>query len=295
MIIKKLKAANLIDCPHWLPDNILYLTITGSMAYGVNTDDSDLDIVGFCAPERSVVFPHTAGIIKNFGNQGEQFDQWQMHHVKSEDGKKEYDFTVYSIVKYFDLCMANNPNMIDTLFTPENCVIHRTKVSDIVRENRKLFLHKGSWHKFKGYAFAQMKKIKGGANQSNPKRAEATAQFGYDVKFGYHVCRLMLEIEQILTEGDLDLQRNREQLKSIRRGEWSLERLEQYFADKEKSLEQVYLDSKLPYQADEKVIREVLLRCLEEHFGSLEAMVVRDTSKDELLAEMRRVLEKHGG
>lgn len=295
MLIRDLKEQGLIDCPKWLPDATLYLTITGSMAYGVNTDDSDLDMVGFCMPPREVVFPHMAGVVKGFGEQGEQFENWQMHHVKSRDGKTEYDFSVYSLVKYFDLCMAMNPNMVDTLFTPENCVVVRSKVSDMVRANRKLFLHKGAWPKFKGYAFSQMNKIKGGANQSNPKRAANTAKFGYDVKFGYHVVRLMLEVEQILTEGDLDLQMNREQLKSIRRGEWTLERLQEYFETKELALEQVYLDSKLPRHPDEKALRNLLLQCMEEHYGDLSAVVQRNTSVDDVLADMRRVLEKHGG
>ncbi len=295
MIIRDLKEAGLIDCPKWMVDSVLYLTITGSMAYGVNTDDSDLDMVGFCMPPRGMVFPHSLGIVKGFGDQGEQFEQWQMHHVKSEDGKKEYDFTVYSLVKFFNQCMGMNPNMVDLLFTPDNCVVVRSKVSDMVRENRKLFLHKGAWHKFKGYAFSQMKAIKGKARQSNEKRAENTAKYGYDVKYGYHVVRLMLEVEQILTEGDLDLQRNKEQLKSIRRGEWPLERLEAYFAEKELSLEQVYLDSHLPYEADEKALRNLLLQCMEEHYGDLSNLVTRDTSVDDVLRDFRAVLDKHGG
>lgn len=295
MIIRDLKDAGKLDCPKWLPDSVAYLTITGSQAYGVSTDSSDLDMQGFCIPPRGIVFPHTVGIIKDFGDQGEKFGDWQQHHIMSQDGKKEYDFAVYNIVKFFQLCMDMNPNMVDLLYTPENCVVVRTKISDMVRENRSLFLHKGAWHKFKGFAFAQMKKIEGGANQSNPKRAADTAKYGYDVKFGYHVVRLMLEIEQILTEGDLDLQRNREQLKSIRRGEWPLERLKAYFEEKEVALEQVYLDSKLPYKADEGAIRRLLLQCLEEQYGNLAEVVKKDTSMDALLTDLRAVITRHGG
>ncbi len=57
-------------------------------------------------------------------------------------------------------------------------------------------------------------------------------------------------MEQILVEGDMDLARNKEQLKAIRRGEWSQEQVEEYFATKEKLLEQLYFDSKLPASAD---------------------------------------------
>jgi predicted nucleotidyltransferase len=269
MIVQELKEQGLLDCPTWLPDATTYLTITGSTAYGVSTDNSDLDMVGLCMPPLEVVFPHTKGIIVGFGNQGERFGDWQLHHVKSQDGLTEYDFTIYNIVKFFELCMGMNPNMVDVLFTPEDCLIHTSKVSEIVRANRKLFLHKGAWHKFKGYAFSQMKAIKGSQRQSNEKRKALTEKYGYDVKYGYHVVRLMLEVEQILSEGDLDLRRNVAVLNAIRGGEWSLDQLQAYFAEKEVSLERVYEDSKLPYGPDEGALRAVLLTCMEEHYGSL--------------------------
>ena len=47
-----------------------------------------------------------------------------------------YDLTIYGIVKFFNLAMENNPNVIDSLFTPVNCVLHSTRVGNLVRENR---------------------------------------------------------------------------------------------------------------------------------------------------------------
>ena len=56
---------------------------------------------------------------------------------------------------------------------------------------------------------------------------QLVAAHGYDTKFAYHVVRLIGEVEQILVEQDVDLQRDRELLKAIRRGEWTEERLRQ--------------------------------------------------------------------
>ena len=56
--------------------------------------------------------------------------------------------------------MENNPNMIDSLFTPINCVLYSSKIADLVRDNRQLFLHKGAWFKFKNYSFSQLHKMK---------------------------------------------------------------------------------------------------------------------------------------
>jgi hypothetical protein len=44
--------------------------------------------------------------------------------------------------------MENNPNMIYALFASTNCVIHAIRESEMVRENRRMFFHKGCWHGF---------------------------------------------------------------------------------------------------------------------------------------------------
>jgi len=295
MLLNDLEKMGLIHPPKWLANNTAMLVIMGSQAYGVSNDLSDQDIYGFCVPPKELVFPHLAGEIPGFGRQIQRFEVWQEHHVQDFAKEVERDFSVYGIVKYFQLCMENNPNMIDSLFVPQNCVIHSTQIGVMVRENRRMFLHKGSWHKFKGYAYAQMNKIGQKANASNPKRQEAIEKFGYDVKFAYHVVRLMNEVEQILVEGDLDLQRNREQLKSIRRGEWTLDQLKEYFTNKEHALETAYANSKLPHGPDEERVKELLLNCLEHHYGSLSAAVRRVPSMDAMLLDIQALVDRYRG
>jgi len=293
LIIHKLTKAGVAHPPSFLPDNCHYLTIMGSEAYGVSSGSSDIDIYGFCIPPKNVVFPHLAGEVLGFGKPVTRFEQWQEHHIEEPGSKRVYDFAVYNIVKYFDLVMSNNPNMIDSLFTPRRCIIHTTPVGEMVRESRKMFLHKGAWHKFKGYAFAQMSKIKNKTNSSNPKRAADIEANQYDTKFAYHVVRLMLEVEQILVEHDLDLERNREQLKSIRRGEWTLERIEGYFAEKELGLEKLYLESTLPHSPDEEKIKKLLMQCLEHHYGTIQDAVRMDVSVSDLLTDLETVMRKY--
>lgn len=294
MILTKLKTAGVIHPPKWLPASTVYLTIMGSAAYGVSTDTSDVDVYGVCVPPKDVVFPHLAGVIQGFGNQGEVFEQWSEHHVKHPDGRDvEYDFAVFSIVKYFRLCAENNPNMIDSLFTPRRCVLHSTQVAELFRERRKEFLHKGSWHKFKGYAYSQMGKIRAKTNAENAARAETIAKYGYDLKYAYHTIRLLNEVEMILTEGNLDLERNREQLKSIRRGEWKFEDIERYFTEKERALETAYAVSKLPHTFDEKVLKGLLLQCLEQHYGSISTAISTSPDIARLVRDVESVLDRY--
>lgn len=295
MLLQTLRSAAVIHPPRWLVDNTAYLTVMGSQSYGVSGDASDVDIYGFCVPPKDMVFPHLAGEIAGFGTPGPRFEQWQQHHVRPPDGRDtSYDFQIFGIVRMFQLCMECNPNVIDSLFTPRRCVMHSTQVGEMVRDGRKLFLHKAAWHRFRGYAYAQMGKIRARVNAENPARADSIARFGYDVKFAYHVVRLLDEAEQILVEGDLDLERNREQLKSIRRGEWTLDAIGAHFDAKERALETAYANSTLPAAPDEARIKALLLACLETHFGSLAAAVRQDPSAERLARDIQDVLDRHG-
>lgn len=286
--LQRLTDRGLVKPPRWLPVNVQYETIMGSIAYGVSSDASDFDVYGWAIPPKDDVFPHLRGDIPGFGRQHKRFEQFQEHHIRDADALsgrgRTYDFTIFGIVKLFALAMDNNPNVIDSLFTPANCVLHSTRVGNLVRENRRLFLHRGAWPKFKGYAYSQLHKL--AIKQPTGKRAEVVAQHGYDTKFAYHVVRLLGEVEQILLEGDIDLQRDNERLKAIRRGEWTEERLRQWAADKEVDLERAYAASKLPAAPDEAAIRTLLLNCLEEHYGNLSDCVVQP---DRAVAALRAV------
>lgn len=297
-VTQQLTARKLALPPKWLPGAVAYETIMGSVAYGVSADTSDMDIYGFCIPPKEQIFPHLAGEIPGFGRQIQRFEQFQQHHIKDPDALggtgREYDLTIFSIVKFFQLAMENNPNVVDSLFTPVTCVLHSTAIGEMVRENRRIFLHKGAWHKFKGYSYSQVHKMDIKTPQPDSKRAADVAKFGFDAKFAYHVVRLLDEVEQILTTGDVDLQRNREQLKAIRRGEWTADQVREYFTRKERELETVYTESKLPHSPDEAKIKQLLLDCLEAHFGSLkEAVVVPDQERD-LLRQIKELCERAG-
>lgn len=267
--IAKAIERNACTPPLWLKNNLHYECLMGSMAYGVSSDASDVDVYGFCIPPKDVVFPHLAGHIQGFGPQPKRFDQYQQHHVKV--GEEEYDFSIYNIVRFFHLCADNNPNMIDSLFVPRYCVTHCTTIGEMVRENRKLFLHKGSWHRFKGYAYSQLHKMQG--RNRTGKRKAIHEKYGFDVKFAYHVVRLLYEAEMILTEHDLDLQRHREHLKAIRRGDVTEQEVREWAGEKEKALERAYENSSLRYKPDMEAIRQLLVDCLEHHYGSLDAVI----------------------
>ena len=263
----------------------------GSTAYGVNLVDSDWDMVAYCVPPKDVVFPHMAGIIQSFGRQQQKFVCYQKHHVQTE--KRGYDLNCYNIVHWFNLVMDNNPNMIDSLFVPRECITHTSQVGEMVREKRHMFLHKGSWHRYKGYAYAQLNKM--GKKDGDGKRQKSIEKYGYDVKQAYHLVRLLDEIEQILTTGDLDLRRARELLKAIRRGDVEEDDIRRFAADKEHALENMLLESNLPERPDEEAIKHLLLECLEEHYGSLDACIITDNAPVVALRAISDIIDRNRG
>jgi predicted nucleotidyltransferase len=291
MLLDSLVKKKLITPPKFLPESVAYLTIMGSEAYGVSSGDSDKDVYGFCIPPKDDVFPHLRGEILGFGRQINRFEQWQEHHIQDE--KTEYDFAVFSIVKYFQLAMENNPNMLDSLYTPQRCVLHTTQIGQMVRDSRTMFLHKGCVPKLKGYAYSQLHKMDIKNPEPGSKRAEDIEKHGYDTKFAYHVVRLLLQCEQILVEHDLDLERHREQLKAIRRGEWTVEQIKDFFQSKEKHLEDLYHSSTLPYKPDEDKIKQLLLSCLEQYYGTLKNAIVIPNQFESLKKDMQELLDKY--
>ena len=113
--LEDLAGRGLVKPPRWLPANVMYETIMGSVAYGVSGDSSDLDLYGFAIPPKEDLFPHLRGAIAGFGTPPPRFEQFEAHHVVDPQALggsgRSHDLTIYSIVKFFQLAMENNPNI----------------------------------------------------------------------------------------------------------------------------------------------------------------------------------------
>jgi len=284
MLLDDLLKKKLIQPPTWLTSNCHFLTIHGSIAYGTNSDTSDFDVYGWAIPKKEIIFPHLNGEIEGFGKQKQRFDQWCQHGILDKEAQQDgriYDFTVYGIVRFFQLCMENNPNVLETLFTASDCILHITSIANIIRDNRYLFLHKGIIPKLSGYAHSQLKKA--ASPNKVGKRAERVRQLGWDAKHLSHVVRLALQAEDVLKFHDLDLRKHREHVKAVKRGDISLDEVKKWFNEQEVLLKKLEPESTLPWGPNEPKIKQLLIDCLEHHFGSLEKCVVNlDKDKNTL-------------
>lgn len=144
-----------------LKERTILLTIAGSRAYNIHTEESDVDVKGICVPTKE----YFHGFLNNF-EQADKASHMKIFYdnllpeeqLKSKNG--ELEGSVYGILKFFDLAAACNPNILDLLFCRDEEVRLITPVGKLLRENADLFLSKKARFTFSGYSRAQLKRIK---------------------------------------------------------------------------------------------------------------------------------------
>ena len=122
-------------------DYLIFKCISGSRAYNTATPESDFDHRAiFIAPPE-----YTIGCLKSV----EQVE------VAGEDT------VIYELAKFVQLAAQSNPNIIELLYVDSQHIVFSDPSYEKLRANRHLFLSKKAKHSFSGYAYAQLKRIKG--------------------------------------------------------------------------------------------------------------------------------------
>ena len=125
-----------------MKDNMLVKHYAGSLSYGTNLPTSDVDFRGiFCGDPVNILTP--------------------FYTVRECDDANEEDTKLYELAHFFKLCLDCNPNIIETLWVEDSDITFRTEAYDIIRDHRADFLSSKIAFTTSGYAFAQLKRIKG--------------------------------------------------------------------------------------------------------------------------------------
>lgn len=124
----------------------LYLTIRGSHAYGTNIPTSDIDFAG--------VFIQSQDDIMGRG---------YIEQLNDDTN----DIVVYELRRFLELCATNNPNILELLNTPDDCILYKHPIFDEVLDNKDIFVTKLCSGSFGGYAKTQITKAKGQDKKQN--------------------------------------------------------------------------------------------------------------------------------
>ncbi len=126
--IETLKSRNLI----------LFEAISGSRAFGLATENSDTDIRGvYYLPK----------------------DKFYGLNYIPQVSNETNDVTYYEIGRFVELLQKNNPNILEILTSPEDCILHKDPLMELLKPED--FLSKLCKDTFAGYAISQIKKAKG--------------------------------------------------------------------------------------------------------------------------------------
>ncbi len=119
-------------------DLLLFEAVSGSRSFGTEHEHSDTDLRGvFVAPASFLV---------------------GLESVEQVSDKKS-DEVYYELGRFVSLLLANNPNIIELLYTPEFLVRHRHPAFEKLRP--ELFLSKICQQSFGNYAMGQIRKARG--------------------------------------------------------------------------------------------------------------------------------------
>jgi predicted nucleotidyltransferase len=142
------------------PSAILFECVAGSRAYGTGVISSDEDIRGlFAVPARRYLDLEPPA------------DQ-----LSDDRGNIVY----YSLRRFIELLTQANPNILELLFMPHDCVRKSSPEFHTLVAHRDIFISKQCADTHAGYAMAQIKKAKGQnkwINNPKPETAPSKEDF----------------------------------------------------------------------------------------------------------------------
>jgi len=121
-----------------LADNIIYLTISGSIGYGTNLDNSDIDLRGVTIERKENMYGF------------QSFEQFE---------DTETDTVIYGLKKFVSLALKGNPNILELLGTKDEHILYMNKYGKALRNNKELFLSRRIINTFGNYATAQLRRL----------------------------------------------------------------------------------------------------------------------------------------
>ena len=140
----------------------LLVVIRGSHDYGTSTPTSDTDYAG--------IYIQTQNDILGFG-------------YKEQINDDKSDIVFYEIKRFLELLYTNNPNILELLNTPKDCIIYKDPLFDLILDNKDIFITKKCKNSFGGYAKTQIQKASALNKKQNWEKEKITRKDVLDFVF----------------------------------------------------------------------------------------------------------------
>ena len=231
-----------------MSDRLFMACYVGSISHGTNLNEHSLDDVDMMA----IIVPPITNVVG--------MKEWTHDTIMVD----ELDVVFYSVRKYMGLLIKANPNVVGTLFLEENMYMWRSRPwHKWMVPNRSMFSTMEAYGSFCGYASSQLARLQRGVYHGymGEERKALVDKYGYDIKNAAHVIRLYRMGIEYLESGNLQVFRpDREELKAIKRGEWTLEQVLEEAGRLDEKIKKVRDTSNLPESVDVKVIDDLLVK-----------------------------------
>lgn len=213
--------------PDWYtPSDVLMLTLTGSRGYGLHNENSDWDYFAVVAPPEEYIIGSS---------------RWEGVNRETDN----LDIKVYSPAKYMSMCMQGSVNNLEPLFLP---TLYKTTWMNEWLDHAETFVTKATLASILGYTLSTKKRYKEvGEAQHGKKRKTLIEAYGYDGSAAAHCVRwLWMGLDLARNKGKrLDPRMgndlvHKEIVKSIKRGEYSADAVDEIIASKENTLVNTY-------------------------------------------------------
>lgn len=141
-------------------ENVVASFITGSHAYGMNTENSDMDMKAISILPLNYLFK-TGEPIETLTLHPEDFEKYP-EFLELLNLKEPTDYEIHTLNKFLELAKKGNPTILEMLFCNNRFIVKRGPELDILLECRDATLSKIAINAFAGYARQQFIRIKHG-------------------------------------------------------------------------------------------------------------------------------------
>jgi uncharacterized protein len=212
-----------------LYQRVIYRVIIGSQAYGLASEESDIDRRGIYLPPAEL--------------------HWSLYGVPEQLENHETQEAYWELQKFLILALKSNPNVLECLYSP--LVEYKSALADELLKMRSSFLSRLVYQTYNGYVMSQFKKM----------QTDIRNQGQVKWKHVMHLIRLLISGITILRERYVPVRvdEHRERLLAIRGGIVPWEETEQWRLALHAEFATAFERTELPERPDYERANEFLI------------------------------------